>query len=202
MSLCFPRKYINTAPSTLTVTLWPFQLYRVTASSVVQVPHRFGARLAMDSDGENDELLERLPWGVWRCCDEAAPIYGKEHDRTPNTTASGPHTQPAQGLLRARLGVQRVATQALRPSGLPLGPRALAKLGEEERLRRCAWCGHAPNVANLTACCGHPGTIRSPSSSRPCSTHGQSAVWAQCPSLTPVPPQGTRLHMAALGGSV
>lgn len=93
----------------------------------------------MDSDGENDELLERLPWGVWRCCDEAAPIYGKEHDRTPNTTASGPHTQPAQGLLRARLGVQRVATQALRPSGLPLGPRALAKLGEEERLRRCAW---------------------------------------------------------------
>ena len=187
----------------MTVTLWPFQLYRVTASSVVQVPHRFGARLAMDSDGENDELLERLPWGVWRCCDEAAPIYGKEHDRTPNTTASGPHTQPAQGLLRARLGVQRVATQALRPSGLPLGPRALAKLGEEERLRRCAWWPrtnyHAPN---LTACCGHPGTIRSPSSSRPCSTHGQSAVWAQCPSLTPVPPQGTRLHMAALGGSV
>lgn len=34
----------------------------------------------MDSDGENDELLERLPWGVWRCCDEAAPIYGREYD--------------------------------------------------------------------------------------------------------------------------
>ena len=50
----------------------------------------------MDSDGENDELLERLPWGVWRCCDEAAPIYGKEHDRMPNNRAA--HTP---SLLRA-----------------------------------------------------------------------------------------------------
>ena len=43
---------------------------------------------AMDSDEENDELLERLPWGVWRCCDETAPIYGREHGRMLETVAA------------------------------------------------------------------------------------------------------------------
>ena len=33
------------------------------------------------SDDEYDEVMERLPWGVWRCCDETAPIYGCEHGR-------------------------------------------------------------------------------------------------------------------------
>ena len=34
----------------------------------------------LSEDNDDDAVMERLPWGAWRCIDEAVPIYSCEYE--------------------------------------------------------------------------------------------------------------------------